>query len=63
MSVPIGLGNESQLPVGLQLLGAWHEEAELLRLAGALDADAAIPRPSSYFSELDALLLGKLGAS
>ena len=36
ISVPLGLGENSSLPVGLQLIGGWWEEATLLRLAGAL---------------------------
>ena len=57
ISVPIGVGAKSSLPVGLQLIGTWWQEATLLRLAGALDGDAAVPRPSHFFDELDALLL------
>lgn len=55
-SVPIGLANETRLPVGLQLIGAWWEEAKLLRLACALDDDDAMPRPPIFFTELDRLL-------
>jgi Asp-tRNA(Asn)/Glu-tRNA(Gln) amidotransferase A subunit family amidase len=31
------MGRASALPVGLQLIGAWWEEAKLLRLACALE--------------------------
>ena len=57
ISVPVGVGHETGLPVGVQLIGAWWGEADLLRIASALDADAAIPRPApSHFEVLDALL-------
>ena len=56
ISVPVGLGGVSRLPVGLQLIGSWWEEATLLQLAGALEADEAIPRPGVFHSELDRLL-------
>mmetsp|Transcript_41480 Transcript_41480/g.109417 ORF Transcript_41480/g.109417 Transcript_41480/m.109417 type:complete len:98 (-) Transcript_41480:370-663(-) len=58
VSVPIGLGQRSQLPLGLQLIGRWWEEATLLRLAGAMHADGAVPRPRHFHSELDQLLGG-----
>ena len=56
ISVPIALGESSRLPVGLQLIGRWWEEATLLHLAGALRADEAIPRPPIFHTELDRLL-------
>ena len=56
LSVPVGLGSSSQLPVGLQLIGSWWEEAKLLHVAGALQADGVIPRPPIFHSELDRLL-------
>jgi Asp-tRNA(Asn)/Glu-tRNA(Gln) amidotransferase A subunit family amidase len=56
------MGRASALPVGLQLIGAWWEEAKLLRLACALedgqDKDGAHARPPHFFEELDGLLLG-----
>jgi Asp-tRNA(Asn)/Glu-tRNA(Gln) amidotransferase A subunit family amidase len=60
ISVPVGLGRETELPCAIQLIGEWWEEAKLLRLANALGADSeggALPRPPHFFSELDALLL------
>ncbi|KAL1507732.1 hypothetical protein AB1Y20_007345 [Prymnesium parvum] len=65
VSVPVGMGNESGLPVGLQLMGAWWEEAKLLRLSCAVEKDAhasPTPRPAHFFDELDQLL-GAGGAS
>ena len=61
ISVPIGLGAQSRLPVGLQFLGAAWEEATLLRLACALEAagdwgDDRKRRPPHFFHELDGLL-------
>ena len=57
LSVPVGMGSASGLPIGVQLIGAWWEEATLLRIASALDADAAVPRPPiSHLEALDAML-------
>ena len=58
-SVPLGLGVDSRLPVGLQLVGAWWEEATVLRLACALEGTPGgtrTVRPPTFFDELDALL-------
>jgi len=37
LTVPIGLGESTALPIGLQLMGAWWEEAKLLRLSCSLE--------------------------
>jgi aspartyl-tRNA(Asn)/glutamyl-tRNA(Gln) amidotransferase subunit A len=41
VSMPIGLGAESGLPVGLQLIGDHFAEAKVLRTAAALEAELA----------------------
>ena len=61
ISVPVGLGSDSALPVGFHLLGAAWSEAKLLRLACAVEdasvaAGAAAPRPPTFHPQLDALL-------
>jgi len=38
MSLPVGLGSDSGMPVGLQLTGRAFDEARLLQVAGALEA-------------------------
>lgn len=59
ITVPIGLGNDTRLPVGMQFLGGWWEEARLLRLACALEREMPeLPRPPTFFDELDELLGG-----
>ena len=60
ISVPVGLGETSALPIGLHLMGEAWEEAKLLRLACALEQDGEharpMARPPHFFHELDALL-------
>lgn len=59
LSSPIGAGRLTGLPVGLQLIGGWWEEARLLRLACALEheyAGDASARPAVFARELDELL-------
>ena len=58
LSVPLGLGAETSLPIGLQLIGSWWEEGKLLRLAKALDADGSTPRPKLFHDDLDGLMVG-----
>jgi aspartyl-tRNA(Asn)/glutamyl-tRNA(Gln) amidotransferase subunit A len=47
LSLPVALGSDSRLPVGLQLIGNHFEEAKVLRAASALEAalgfDTAAP--------------------
>ena len=64
-TVPIGLGQDSLLPIGFQFLGEWWEEAKLARLGCALEqaqeeskANERV-RPPVFWTELDTLLLGK----
>ncbi len=46
LSLPVGLGRETGMPVGLQLFGGHLEEARLLRVARALEARLpALPAP------------------
>ena len=58
LTVPVGLGRDSALPVGLHLLGGAWQEATLLRLARALEEAGAARavRPAHFHHELDALL-------
>ena len=65
ISVPIGLGQDTRLPIGFQFLGAAWEEAKLLHLACALEGaveDGRLgnqqERPLHFFHELDGLLDG-----
>jgi aspartyl-tRNA(Asn)/glutamyl-tRNA(Gln) amidotransferase subunit A len=37
MSLPVGLGRDSGMPVGLQLTGRAFDEARLLQVAGVLE--------------------------
>ncbi|MBU1001433.1 MAG: Asp-tRNA(Asn)/Glu-tRNA(Gln) amidotransferase subunit GatA [Proteobacteria bacterium] len=47
MSLPVGLGADSGMPVGLQLLGPAFAEAELLATAGVLEAACPpLPEPT-----------------
>ncbi|BBD07158.1 Asp-tRNA(Asn)/Glu-tRNA(Gln) amidotransferase subunit GatA [Desulfovibrio ferrophilus] len=47
MSLPVGLGADSSMPVGLQLLGPQFSEAELLSTAGVLEAALPpLPEPA-----------------
>jgi len=39
LSMPIGLGTDTGLPVGLQLMGTHFAEKTILRAAAALEAD------------------------
>lgn len=46
LSLPVGLGRDTGLPVGLQILGGHLEEARILRVAAALEAHLpALPVP------------------
>jgi aspartyl-tRNA(Asn)/glutamyl-tRNA(Gln) amidotransferase subunit A len=45
LSLPCGLTQEG-LPIGLQLVGRWHEEAYLLDVAAQLEATLGFPSPS-----------------
>ena len=57
ISVPMGLGEDTRLPMGFQFLGAAWEEAKLLHLSCALEASlAGKQRPPHFFHELDSLL-------
>ncbi|MEL6188801.1 MAG: amidase family protein, partial [Myxococcota bacterium] len=46
LSIPVGFSSEG-LPIGLQLMGRWFEEPQLLRVAAALEraSDAHQRRP------------------
>jgi aspartyl-tRNA(Asn)/glutamyl-tRNA(Gln) amidotransferase subunit A len=47
LSLPVGLGADSGLPVGLQLLGPAFGEARLLAVAGVLErALGPLPAPA-----------------
>lgn len=46
MSVPIGLGDETGLPVGLQIVGPQFKDENILRVASALEACYSIDRLS-----------------
>lgn len=55
-SLPCGL-DQSGLPVGLQVIGPAHGDAQLLRVAGAFEAALAFPQPHAALRDsLDALL-------
>ena len=57
ISVPLGLGKDTHLPMGFQFLGAAWEEAKLLHLACALEESMdGNQRPPHFFHELDSLL-------
>lgn len=45
LSLPVGLGTDSGLPVGLQLFGGSMEEAVLLRAAACLETHLPTPTP------------------
>ncbi|MDD3312828.1 Asp-tRNA(Asn)/Glu-tRNA(Gln) amidotransferase subunit GatA [Pseudodesulfovibrio sp.] len=46
MSLPVGLGADSGMPVGLQLMGRPFEEAQMLSVAACLERNLApMPRP------------------
>jgi aspartyl-tRNA(Asn)/glutamyl-tRNA(Gln) amidotransferase subunit A len=42
LSVPVGLGADSGLPVGLQLIGTHFSEATVLRAGRALERELAL---------------------
>ncbi len=48
MSLPVGLGRDSGMPVGLQLTGRAFDEARLLQVAGVLEKNV----PATGFSKL-----------
>ncbi|MCU4183184.1 hypothetical protein K6U06_02340 [Acidiferrimicrobium sp. IK] len=52
VTFPAGLGGESGLPVGLQLIGRWRRDAELLAVAAAVDAviGGYVPPPGWFAS-------------
>ena len=48
LSLPVGIGSDTGMPVGLQLFGGSMEEARLLAAAAALEANLpAMPKPPS----------------
>ena len=51
LSVPVGY-DRSLLPIGLQLMGPWWQEHELLRLGRIVEAKAMRIAPNSYYDPL-----------
>ncbi|MEF2230497.1 MAG: amidase family protein, partial [Pseudodesulfovibrio sp.] len=46
MSLPVGLGRDTGMPVGLQLMGRAFEEAEMLSTAACLERSLGVmPSP------------------
>ena len=39
LALPVGLGADSKLPVGLQIFGRAFDEAGIIRIAAALEAE------------------------
>jgi len=52
LSLPIGLGADTGLPVGLQLIGTHFSEAKVLRAARALERDVAFDTTPASVREL-----------
>ena len=53
--LPVGYSaSSSDLPIGLQLMGAWHQESLLLKVAFALEQTGAFPirKPKVFFDVL-----------
>ena len=44
LTYPVGYASNSGLPVGLQLIGKWHEDSTLFRVAWALEKSARFPK-------------------
>jgi aspartyl-tRNA(Asn)/glutamyl-tRNA(Gln) amidotransferase subunit A len=44
LSLPVGLGESSKMPVGLQIIGPQFKDSHIIRVAAALEATYDIPR-------------------
>ncbi|MDR2035194.1 MAG: Asp-tRNA(Asn)/Glu-tRNA(Gln) amidotransferase subunit GatA [Coriobacteriales bacterium] len=52
LSLPIGLGLDSGMPVGLQIIGPQFKDSNIMRVAAALEATYDIPRLAPLVQEL-----------